>query len=55
MGIEDPDEDVLEQQQAVEPDAEDEPADEGELGSVPLEADPADVAEQGRVYPDDEY
>ncbi|MFC5996357.1 hypothetical protein ACFQE5_19310 [Pseudonocardia hispaniensis] len=56
MGIEDPDEDVLEQQQTVQPDSEDEPADEEVPGSLPLEANPADVAEQGQTYPnDDEY
>jgi hypothetical protein len=45
MGIEDPIEDVVEQQQPVVP-GDDEPADESELDvRIPLEADPADVAE----------
>jgi hypothetical protein len=45
MGNEDPIEDVVEQQQPVVP-GDDEPVDESELDvSIPLEADPADVAE----------
>jgi hypothetical protein len=45
MGNEDPIEDVVEQQQPVVPD-DDEPVDESELDvRIPLEADPADVAE----------
>lgn len=50
MGIEDPDADVAEQLQPVD---DDESADIAEdPGDVPLEADPADVAEQREVVPD---
>jgi hypothetical protein len=53
MGIEDPDADVAEQLQSAEP------ADDGEdpvvdPESLPSEADPADVADQRLVVPDDD-
>jgi hypothetical protein len=53
MRIEDPDADVVEQLQSAEP------ADDGEepdvdAGSLPSEADPADVADQRLVVPDDD-
>ena len=53
MGIEDPDADVAEQQQAAEPadDAEEPLTD---PGGLPPEADPADVAEQRAVVPEDD-
>jgi hypothetical protein len=52
MGIEDPEADVAEQQlPAVPPEDDDTVTDPDEL---PAEADPADVAEQRTVVPDDE-
>jgi hypothetical protein len=52
MGIEDPDADVAEQLQPVN---DDDGADIVEdPGSLPLEADPADVAEQREVVPEDD-
>jgi hypothetical protein len=54
MGIEDPDADVAEQLQPTAPVEDDEPA--LDPGGLPAEADPADVAEQREVVPeDDEY
>jgi hypothetical protein len=56
MGIEDPDADVAEQQQAIDDDID--PVDDIEPvtdpNGIPLEADPADVAEQREVVPQDE-
>jgi hypothetical protein len=54
MGIEDPDADVAEQLQSAE--AADEDAEEpvADPESLPSEADPADVAEQRLVVPDDD-
>lgn len=54
MGIEDPDADVAEQQSSAVPeeDGEDTVAD---LLGLPDEANPADVAEQRAVVPDDDY
>jgi hypothetical protein len=49
MGIENPDADVVEQLQSA--DGSDEPVEESDL---PSEADPADVAEQRIVVPDDD-
>ena len=46
MGIEDPDADVVEQLQSAEPVVDPE--------GLPSEADPADVAEQRIVVPDDD-
>lgn len=52
MGIEDPDADVAEQLRPVEDD--DDPV--GDPGGLPLEANPADVAEQREVVPEyDDY
>ena len=57
MGIEDPDADVVDQQWTVddaEDDAEDDPrVDETGVGGLPPEADPADVADQRRIVPQD--
>jgi hypothetical protein len=50
MGIEDPDADVVEQLQST--DGGDEPVD--DVTDLPAEADPADVAEQRLVVPDDD-
>ncbi|HYH32620.1 MAG TPA: hypothetical protein VD903_19790 [Pseudonocardia sp.] len=60
MGNEDPDADVAEQLQAAEPgeDGPDENGEEraGDPGGLPSEADPADVAEQRAVVPEnDDY
>jgi hypothetical protein len=53
MGIEDPDADVVEQLQPSSPVEDDEePA--PDPGGLPPEADPADVAEQREVVPDDD-
>ncbi|WP_219418144.1 hypothetical protein [Pseudonocardia nigra] len=53
MGIEDPDADVAEQQRPTAASEEsDEPA--VDPGGLPLEADPADVAEQREVVPEDD-
>ncbi len=52
MSIEDPDADVLEQQLPVRAD-EDADLDDA-LEDLPVEADPADLAEQRRVVPEDE-
>jgi hypothetical protein len=52
MGIEDPDGDVAEQQRPAGTEERDEPA--GDPGGLPLEADPADVAEQREVVPQDD-
>jgi hypothetical protein len=55
MGIEDPDADVTEQQLPAAPtedDEDEEPA--TEPGALPSEADPADVAEQRAVVPEDD-
>lgn len=55
MGIEDPDADVAEQLQAAGPTDENEET-VVDPGGLPAEADPADVAEQRLVVPeDDEY
>jgi hypothetical protein len=52
MGIEDPDPDVAEQQRPTAPSEEDDTAEVDEAGlAVPLEANPADVAEQHRDVP----
>lgn len=52
MGIEDPEVDVAEQQRPAAPDEERDPAEVDETGLVlPLEADPADVAQQHREAP----
>jgi hypothetical protein len=51
MGIEDPDADVAEQRLPAEQVDEDVPADDGVGFAVPLEADPADVAEQHAEIP----
>ena len=50
MGIEDPDADVVEQLQST--DDGDEPVD--DPADLPSEADPADVAEQRLVVPEDD-
>jgi hypothetical protein len=53
MGIEDPDADVVEQQRSVD-DLEDDPAaDVTTADGLPAEADPADVAEQRMIVPQD--
>jgi hypothetical protein len=53
MGIEDPDADVVDQQRTVD-DGEDDPAgDEPGVDALPPEADPADVAEQRMIVPQD--
>lgn len=52
MGIEDPDADVSEQQLPVAPAEDDEPV--TDPGGLPSEADPADVAEQRAVVPEDD-
>jgi hypothetical protein len=53
MGIEDPDADVVEQLQSAEPaDDREEPVVDPE--GLPSEANPADVAEQRIVVPDDD-
>jgi hypothetical protein len=49
MGIEDPDADVAEQQQTLRDDEQDIA---GDPSGLPLEADPADVAEQREVVPE---
>jgi hypothetical protein len=49
MGIEDPDDDVAEQLRALE---DDEHGLAGDPTGLPLEADPADVAEQREVVPE---
>lgn len=51
MGIEDPDADVAEQQHPTAPTEED---DVDDPGGLPLEADPADVAEQREAVPEDD-
>jgi hypothetical protein len=50
MGIEDPDADVAEQLQAIDDDID--PL--TDPNGLPLEADPADVAEQREVVPQDD-
>jgi hypothetical protein len=50
MGIEDPDADVVEQLQSTD----DGDEREGEVTDLPSEADPADVAEQRLVVPEDD-
>lgn len=55
MGIEDPDADVVEQQRPVD-DLDDEPAIDGpptDPDGLPAEADPADVADQRTIVPQD--
>lgn len=55
MGIEDPDADVADQQRPTAPGEDDDTAEVDELGlATPLEADPADVAEQHRDVPIDD-
>ena len=53
MGIEDPDADVAEQQSSAVPEGNGEDTVAGPLG-LPPEADPADVAEQRAVVPEDD-
>jgi hypothetical protein len=53
MGIEDPDTDVVEQQQSAGL-AEEGSDPQADPGGLPLEADPADVAEQHEVVPEDD-
>ena len=53
MGIEDPDADVSEQQRPTAPGEDDEEL-AADPGGLPSEADPADVAEQRAVVPDDD-
>lgn len=54
MGIEDPDADVVEQQRTVD-DLDDDPAVDAtaDPDGLPAEADPADVAEQRMIVPQD--
>jgi hypothetical protein len=53
MGIEDPDADVAEQQRpTTETEDDEEPV--ADPGGLPQEADPADVAEQREVVPEDD-
>jgi hypothetical protein len=54
MGIEDPDADVAEQLQSAEAADEDTEEPVADPESLPSEADPADVAEQRLVVPDDD-
>lgn len=53
MGNEDPDADVAEQQRPTAP-VEDGEEPVGDPGGLPAEADPADVAEQRVVVPEDD-
>ena len=54
MGIEDPDADVVEQLQGTEDGNEDGAEPTTGSDDLPSEADPADVAEQRTVVPDDD-
>jgi hypothetical protein len=57
MGIEDPDADVAEQLRPALPTDDEQDGDEPAEapGSLPIEADPADVAEQREVVPEDDF